>query len=199
MKSIENMQQARTRAIRARQRFEDLLSVSLRHRERVRSRQRAENESIARITREARDQHRRQAGYERRLRSNVLKADERQDIKPPPISSILLESRSTSTSLSRTQYDDDMSFQDLGVSVPVPRRIPPPSPGPRNPGRMGVDDWVHYTQLHPPSPPADGHDYLSADPSGGRCARSPPAGNGYPGAQCNRNHTAFQSHARPTQ
>ena len=52
MKSIENMQQARTQAIRARQRFEDSLPVSSHHRERVRSRQRVENESITRTTRE---------------------------------------------------------------------------------------------------------------------------------------------------
>ena len=57
IESIENTHQARIQAIRARQRFEDLLSVSLRHRERVRSRQRAENESIARTIGEARDQH----------------------------------------------------------------------------------------------------------------------------------------------
>ena len=52
MKSIENIQQARTQAIRARQRFEDSPPVSSRHRERVRSRQRVDNESITRTTRE---------------------------------------------------------------------------------------------------------------------------------------------------
>src|SRR5258707_1085911 len=53
MESLENTQQARTQASRARQRFEDLLSVSLRHRERVRSRQRSEDESIIRMAHEA--------------------------------------------------------------------------------------------------------------------------------------------------
>ena len=67
IKSMENTQQARTQAIRARQRFEDLLSVSSRHRERVRLIQRTENESIAHITRQARDQHHRQADYEHQL------------------------------------------------------------------------------------------------------------------------------------
>ena len=57
MEPIENTHQARIQAICARQRFEELLSVSLRHRERVHSRKRTENESNPHITREARDQH----------------------------------------------------------------------------------------------------------------------------------------------
>ena len=56
----------------------------------MRSGQRAENESIARTIGETRDQHRRQANYERRLRSNLLNPDERQDIEPYPSSSIQL-------------------------------------------------------------------------------------------------------------
>ena len=57
IESIENPHQARIQAIRARRCFEDLLSVSSRHRERVRSIQRAENDSIARTISRARDQH----------------------------------------------------------------------------------------------------------------------------------------------
>ena len=101
MESIENTHQARIQAIRARQHFEDLLSVSSCHCERARSRQRAENESIARTIGEARDQHRGQADYERRLRSNIPTADERQDIRPSPPSSLLLESRTSSALLRR--------------------------------------------------------------------------------------------------
>src|SRR5258706_12356606 len=134
---------------------------------------------------EARDQHRRQADYERRLRSNVLTAEERQNIKPSPISSILLESSSMPTSFSHNA-DGDVSSQDSGASVSVPRRTPPQSPEPHNPGRMEVDDWVQYTQQHPPSPPTNGHESLGADPSGRRRARSPPIGHGYPGTHGNR-------------
>ena len=75
MESMENSQEARTQAVRARQRFHDLLSVSLCHHEHVRSRQRAEDESIGCTVYEACDQHCRQADYERRLRSNVLTAE----------------------------------------------------------------------------------------------------------------------------
>ena len=82
MESKENMNQARIQDIRARQHSEDLLSISSHHCECMRSRQRAE--STARTISEVRDQHRRQANYERRLRSNVLTADERQDIRPSP-------------------------------------------------------------------------------------------------------------------
>ena len=80
MESIENTDQARIQAIRARQYFEDLHSVPSRHCERVRSRQRADNEIIAHTIGEACDQHRRQANYDSHLRSNVLTADERQDV-----------------------------------------------------------------------------------------------------------------------
>ena len=93
---IENTHQARVQAIRARQHFGDLLSVSSHHCERVSSRQRDENESIARTIGEARGQHRRQANYERHLRRNILTADERE---ASPSSSILLESRTSSTLL----------------------------------------------------------------------------------------------------
>ena len=99
MVPIESTHQARIHAIRARQHFEDLLSVSSRHCERVRSGQRTDNDSIARTIGEACDQHRRQANYECRLRSNVLAADERQDIKPSPSNAILFESRTGSTLL----------------------------------------------------------------------------------------------------
>ena len=119
MKSMENMQQARTQAIHAQQHFEDLLSVSPCHCECVCSRQCTENESIEHITCEACDQHHRQADYECHLRSNVLTANERQDIKPPPVSSILLESRSMSVLLSHNA-DGDMSSQDIGASVEQP-------------------------------------------------------------------------------
>src|SRR5258706_10271021 len=159
MESLENTQQARTQASRARQRFEDLLSVSSRHRERVRLRQRSEDESIVHMAHEACDQHCRQADYERRLRSNVLTAEERQNIKPSPISSILLEASSMPTSFSRNA-DGDVSSQDSGANVSVPRGAPPRSPEPHNPGRMEVDHWVQYTQQHPPSPPTNGHEFL---------------------------------------
>ena len=81
--------------------------------------------------------------------------------------------------------DGDMSSQDVGASVSIPRQTPPRSPGTRNPVKMGVDDWVHHTQRRPP-PPANGHDFLGADPSGGHRGRGPPVRNGYPGTQGNR-------------
>ena len=90
----------------------------------MRLRQRAEDESIGRTVYEARDQHRRQADYERCLRSNVLTAEERQNIKPSRISSIILESSSMPTSFSRNA-DGDVSAQDSGASVSVPRWTPP--------------------------------------------------------------------------
>ena len=184
MESMENSQQAQTQAVCARQQFEDLLSVSSCQHERVCLRQCAEDESIDHIVHEARDQHRRQADYECCLRSNVLTAEERQNIKPSPISSIRLESSNMLASFS-CNADSNVSAQDSGPSVSVPRQSPPRSPGPRNPGRMGVDDWVRYTQQNHPLPPADGHDFLGADPSGRHCARSPPIGHGYPGIQGN--------------
>ena len=76
--------------------------------------------------------------------------------------------------------DGNMSSQDIGGGVSVPRQTPPQSPGPCNPGRMEVGEWVHYTQQHPPLPPADGHDILGANPSGRHHTCSPPAGNRYP-------------------
>lgn len=77
---MKNTKQVRTRAVRARQSFEDLLSVSSRHREHVLSRQHTEDVSIPSYIRDTRDQRRRQADYERRLRSSVLTVEERQDI-----------------------------------------------------------------------------------------------------------------------
>ena len=192
MKSIENMQQTRTQAVRARQRFEELLSVSSRHCERARSRQRSENDSSAHITRKAHDEHHRQAKFEPHLRSNVLTAYERPVIERYPVRSILLESFSMSISFS-CHADSYMSSQDVGASVSVPRRTPPRSPGPSNLGRMAIDDWAHYAQQHPPLLSADGYDFLDADPSGGGRARSPPVGNGYPGPQGNLNRTASRA------
>src|SRR5258707_13241769 len=89
------------------------------------------------------------------------------------------------TSFSRNA-DGDVSSQDSGANVSVPRISPPRSPEPHNPGRMEVDDWVKYTQQHPPSPPTNVHEFLGADPSGRRRARSPPIGHGYPGTQGTR-------------
>ena len=140
MESIENTHQARIQAIRARQYFEHLLSISSRHCERVRSRKRAENEGIAHTIGETRDQHRRQANYERRVGSNVFIADERQDIKLSPALSI--------------------QFNTIGVTH----------------------------QQHSPLPPANGHEFLGADSSGGCCTRSPPVRNWCPGTQGNRDH-----------
>jgi hypothetical protein len=165
MESIENTKQARVDAIRARQRVEDLLSVSSHHRERMCSQQHTENESIDHAIHEACDQHRRQADYEHRLRSNILTTEEHQEIKPSPVSSILLESRDISTAVSRNA-DGGPGSQDLGASISVPKSTPPRSPGPINPGRMGVDDWVQYTQQHPPPPPADDHVFPGTNPSG---------------------------------
>ena len=187
MESMESTKQARAQAIRAQQRVEDLLSVSSRHREHVRSIQRTENDSsTTRIIREASDEHRKQADYERRLKSNVLTTEERLDIKPSPIDSMLLESRNASTSLSRNA-DGNRSSQGIRVSLSIPRQTPPRSPEPRNPGRMDVEEWVQYTQRQPP-PPAEGHGFVGANTGGERRGRSPPAGNGYPGTNGNRNN-----------
>jgi hypothetical protein len=124
MESIENTKQARVDAIRARQQVEDLLSVSSHHRECMRSQQCAENKSIDRAIRKAHDQHRRQADYECRLRSNVLMTEEHQEIKPSPVSSILLESRNISTAVSRNA-DGEPGSQDLGASISVPKSTLP--------------------------------------------------------------------------
>ena len=105
IESIEKAHQARIRAIRARQCFEELLSVSSRHRERIHSRRCTGNESSPHITREASDQH--------------------------------------------------------------------------------------------PPAPTNGHEFLGANPSGGRRARSPPVGNGYLGTQGNRDDTASKSMRAP--
>ena len=138
MVSIENTHQARIQAIRARQYFEDLLSVSSRHCEHVRSRQHAGSD--ARTIGGARGQHHRQANGECCLRGNVFTADEPQDIKPPPPIST--------------------HFNTIG--------------------------FTHQQQS--PLPPANGHEFLGADPSGGCRTRNPPVRNGYPGTQGNRDH-----------
>ena len=187
MESMENTKQAQAQVVHARQWFEDLLLVSSHHCECTHSRQHADNDSIDQITHEARDQYHRQAEYECRLRSNILTADEQLEIKPSPIGSIILGFCSMSTSFSH-KFNGKTSSQDLRASVFIPRWTPPRYPGPHNPGRMEVNDWVHYTQQHPPPPPADGHDFLGAKPNGEGHAHSPPAETRYPGTTGTRDH-----------
>ena len=152
MQSLESAQEARTEATRARERFEDLLSISSSHRERVRARQQAESESIDRMARDARDRHRKQAEFERRLRSDVLTPEERLEMKPSPVSSWILENGKYPESSSRHAQAADAS-QNMGASVSIPRGTPVRPSEPRNPSRMSVRDWVHFNTAHPPPPP----------------------------------------------
>ena len=149
MVSIDNTHQARIQAIRARQHFEDLLSVSSRHCERVRSRQRAENDSIACNIGEACDQHCRQANYERRLRSNVLTADERQDIKPSPAISIWFNTIGvTHQQRPPPPPPNGQEFLGAGPSGGCCARSPPVRN--RYPGTQGIRYHITSKAMHAP-------------------------------------------------
>jgi hypothetical protein len=152
MQSLESTQEARTKAVRARERFEDLLSVSSCHCECARTRHSAEMESVEHVARDARDQHCKQADFKRQLCSNVLTNEERMELKPLPLSSWCFDSGLFPESTSQ-HAQAAAGSQELGASMSVPVQTPPRSPASRNPSRMSVHDWVRYNAEHPPPLP----------------------------------------------
>jgi hypothetical protein len=152
MQSLKSTQEARTEVVQARERFEDLLSVSSCHRECARARHSAEMESVEHVAHDARDRHCKQADFKCRLRSNVLTNEERMELKPPPLSSWGFDSGLFPESTSR-HAQAAVGSQELGASMSVPVQTPPRSPASRNPSQMSVHDWVRYNAEHPPPPP----------------------------------------------
>jgi hypothetical protein len=169
--SMEQAQHARTEATRARQRFDKLLSVSLRHREHLQAKHRGVEDDVNTSLRNAIDVQHKQAEYECRLHSDVLTAEERQEIKPPLVSSWRLRSGMYPASTSQC-VDDNSDSQSLGVSVSVLQHSPTRSHRSTNLPRMGVREWVSYSQAKPPLLPSEHSDRFeaSADSDFGPCA-----------------------------
>ena len=140
-KSMDNVRTAFTEAQRARDRYHDILSVSSRSRLNARRHADANALSVHRAEREANDDVRKVADYRRRLRSQVLSQEERQEIQPSVVSSWRLRSGMYPASESRNAEGENLSM-DLGTRVSTAKFTPleaPHEPGIR---RMGVRDWV---------------------------------------------------------
>ena len=159
--SLDNVRGAFTEAKRARDRFNDMLSVSSRSRENARRRANAGSPSVYQAEREAADGLRKVADYQRRVRSQVLGSDERRDLQPSTVSSWRLRSGMYLASLSRLVEGKNASM-DLGTNLSTVRNTPSEVSRDLDAHRMGVREWVsHQRQLRPQPPTRERSDSVS--------------------------------------
>jgi hypothetical protein len=151
-KSTDNVKKAFTEAKRARDRFNDLLSVSSRSRQSVRQRTNADSPSEKQAEREAVDGLRKVADYQRRVRSQVLGSDERRELQKSPVSSWRLRSGMYPASLSRLVEGQNASM-DIGTPVSTAKNTPSDAPRDMNTHRMGVHEWVEHQRGISPQRP----------------------------------------------
>ena len=135
---------------------------------------------------DARDRYRKQADFERRMRSDVLTPEERLGMKPSPISSWRLRSGIFPEASSRRAQAATAS-QDLGAPVSPPRGTPPQVFEHRNHSYTSTRDWVESNAAHPPPPPPEVIDLQDSDVNEERRDRNDSMRHGYPRAPDFRN------------
>jgi hypothetical protein len=84
-----NTQGARNETLHPRA-VEDLPSIFSRHRERARARGHKNEESASRIICDVRGRHHKQDKFGRCLRSNVITSEERKELKPSSVDSMII-------------------------------------------------------------------------------------------------------------
>src|SRR5258706_2860348 len=159
-KSMDNVRGAFTEAKRARDRFHDILLVSLRSRQSVRRHAAATSPSVQRAEREAAGDIRKVAEYQRCVRSQVLDSDERWELQPSLVSSWRLRSGMYPVSLSCIVEGQNDSM-DLGTQVSTAKNTPSEASRDMNAHRLGVREWVANLQGDAPQRPVPGSELRS--------------------------------------
>ena len=131
-RSMDNVRNAFTEAKRTRERYHDMLSVSSRSRQIARRHADVDAPSVHQAEGEAIDAVQRVANYQRRLQSQVLSPDERQEVQPSIVSSWCLRSGMYPASLSRLVEGENVSM-DLGTRVSTANFTPLEQPKPSDP------------------------------------------------------------------
>jgi hypothetical protein len=142
-KSMDNVRNAFIEAKHARDRYHDILSVSSRSRQNARRHADPNASSAHRADSEAIDRSRKVAGYQRRLRTQVLGPEERQEAHPSSAISWRLRSGMHPASLSWLAEAENASM-DLSTEVSTAKLTPTEAPRKMNAHRMRVREWVAH-------------------------------------------------------
>src|SRR5258706_16153185 len=151
---MDNVRGVYTEARRARNRFNDLLSVSSQARESVQRRAHVISHSASQAEQEAAKDVRRVADYQRRIRSQVLGSDERRELQPSPVSSWRLRSGMFPASLSRVVEGQNASM-DLGTRISTAKHTPSNASPDMDAHRMGPRERVADVRNNPPQQPME--------------------------------------------
>src|SRR5258706_11268453 len=151
---MDNVRGVYTEARRARNRFNDLLSVSSQARESVQRRAHVISHSVSQAEQEAAEDVRRVADYQHRVCSQVLGSDEQRELQPSPVSSWRLRSGMFPASLSRVVEGQNTSM-DLWTRISMAKHTPSNASRDMDAHPMGVPEWGADVRNNPPPPPME--------------------------------------------
>ena len=151
-KSLDNVRSAFAEAKHARDRLNDMLSVSSRSRESTRRHANADAPSVYQAERDAADGLRKVADYRRRIHSQVLGSDERRDLQPSTVSSWRLRS-GMYPELPLHLVEGQNASVVLMTDGSTVQNTPSDMSRNRDVHRMEVREWVsHQNQVKPQQP-----------------------------------------------